>query len=124
MVLQNDKMKPLSKAPYKDKNIKTIHASFNLSKNELAAKGTKTAIMRIEKPDGSIIYDPSTDGNTFSTIEGSKKYYTVSKKVNYGNNYESIILTYEKNDVLVDGKYNVTIYLDGDEIGKTFFEIK
>jgi cell division protein FtsB len=125
IAMLSEKNKPITKTPYKSSQIGTINAVFNLSKNDIAQKGKRTMVMRIEKPDGGILYDASANGNTFKTANYSQSlYYTVSKNVNYNNNYEEITLTYQKEADLISGFYKVKIYLDGEETGSTTFEIK
>ena len=124
IVVENSKHKVLSNSPYKSKNIAFISCVFNLSKNDLAIKGQRLAIMRIEKPDGGILYDISSNCKTFVTSGQEEKYCTASQSIDFRNNYESVNLLYTKIKDLSGGKYNVTIYLDGEEFGKTSFNVK
>ena len=124
MELTNTNNKTLKKTPYKSKSIHTISSRFNIAKNSLAEKKTMKAVMRIEKPDGGILYDASDYGNTFLTSRDTKSFYTISNSVNFNNEYEEVILTYERNNHLTSGTYVVYIYLEGEQLGKTSFMIK
>lgn len=122
--VRDKKDKLLTKSPYKDNSITSISTIFNLSKNDLAPKGKRTLVMRIEKPDGGILYDASSNGNTFTTSANQQFYYTVAKDVNYNNGFEEVKLSYQKQIEMLDGTYNVQIFLDGDVVANTSFEIK
>lgn len=119
---KNDKT--INRAPFKSSSILTISSVFNLSKNDLAEKGKHLMVMRIEKPDGGILYDISANGNTFTTSNNQEFYYTVANNINFKNEYDEIVLTYNKQSELSEGIYKVVVYLDGDDIGTTSFEIK
>jgi hypothetical protein len=119
---KNDKI--INKSPYKEHNIKSISSTFNLSKNELAQKGKRSLVMRIEKPDGGILYDVSANGNTFTTSSNEQFYYTVAKDMNYNNAYEEVTLTYTKQSPMLEGTYKVNLYLDGELLTTTSFEVK
>ena len=122
--IENKNGKIISRSPYKENTISSISATFNLSKNELAIKGKRTLVMRIEKPDGGILYDASANGNTFTTSSDQQFYYTVATEVNYNNNFEEVKLTYTKTSQMLDGIYKVQIFINGEDLANTTFEVK
>jgi hypothetical protein len=122
--ISNKNGKEVSKSPYKESNIHTVSAVFNLSKNDLATKGKRTIVMRIEKPDGGILYDASANGNTFTTSADQQFYYTVSTDVNFNNNFEEVKLTYSKTSQMLEGTYQVQLFINGEDLASTSFEVK
>ena len=114
----------ITKTPYKENLINTISVRFNLSKNELAQKGKRVLVMRIQKPDGGILYDETTSNNVFVTQDKQQFYYTVAGDFNFNNNYEEVNLNYKKIDFLFSGTYKVILYIDGEELTSTSFEIR
>lgn len=124
IVLKNNNGKTLTKEPYKGKNISIINSTFNIRKNNLAKHKTIQAVMRIEKPDGGILYDASASGNTFFTSAGIEHFYTVSTSIDFKNNNEKVTLTYNKSKDLISGKYRISIYLNGEKIRTTSFQVK
>lgn len=124
IVVLNKNEKEVTRSPYKESNIHTINAIFNLSKNDLATKGKRKIVMRIEKPDGGILYDASANGNTFTTSADQQFYYTVATDVNFNNNFEEVKLTYSKTSNMLDGIYKVQLFINGEDLASTSFEVK
>jgi hypothetical protein len=112
------------KSPYRGSKIQKIVYTFNLEKNEYAELGKKQMVMRIEKPDGGILYDVSANGNTFTTANKEQFYYTVAKEINFDNTYQEVSLTYNKQGEINQGIYHVQIFADGVELLKSQFEVK
>jgi hypothetical protein len=117
------KEKEDNEAEYRAKQVDKIKISFNLAKNEVAAKETKEIIMRLIEPDGSALYNLSTGSGTF-ILNGEEIFYTAKRDIVYDNSQQAISFTYSKGADYKRGQHTVELYADGFLIGKTNFTLK
>ena len=110
----------------KAKRIGRVNICFTLSENKIATFGSKTVYVRIARPDNVIVCEGKDDIYTFE-YKGQKLQYSIKKEINYDNKAQEICLSWTKKDdktAAMVGKYNVTLFIDGYEIGQSQFELK
>lgn len=103
-----------------------INICFTLSENKIIEAGSKDIYVRIARPDGEILKESSGDDYAFDAKDG-KLQYSIKKAITYNNAAQDVCLYWIKKDQSSDamkGKYNVTVYSDGVNIGTTSFELK
>jgi len=110
----------------KAKRIGRVNICFTISENKIATSGMKTVYIRIARPDNVIVCEGKEDIYTFE-YQGQKLQYSMKKEINYDNTAQDICLSWTKKDekaAAMSGKYNVTLFVDGYEIGQSQFELK
>lgn len=103
----------------RSRKIEKLEVDFILVANNLAQAGTKRIYLRIIRPDGFVY----TDGNTFEYRE-KKITYTAYRDVSYENNNLSVSIYYSINEKMLEGKYSIELYLNGDIIGTSSFNVE
>ncbi len=110
----------------KAKRVERVNICFTLSENKIAGAGTKTIYIRIARPDNVIVCEGKDERYSFD-YQGQKIQFSMKKDIEYNNKSQDICLTWNKKDTkeaAMIGKYNVSIFVDGYEIGQTQFELK
>lgn len=110
----------------KAKRIGRVNICFTLSENKIATSGLKTIYVRIARPDNVIVCEGKDDKYSFD-FQGSRLQFSMKKEINYDNKAQELCLSWTKKDEktpAMAGKYNVTLYVDGYEIGQSQFELK
>lgn len=88
-----------------------------LLKNSLAESGSKTLFIRIIAPNGTVL--TSSNANQFD-FEGKTIMYTEKKEIHYNNDDLKFEIFYDAtNESLEIGTYQISIFCDGKEIGKS-----
>lgn len=105
------------------KKIDKIRTEFSVLKNEITPSGEKWIYVRILSPDGKVLSEKTDDSNKFD-FNGVKGLYSAKKLINYQNQEMSVTIDWKKIDEFPLGEYNVEIYADGVDIGKTKFTLK
>jgi len=115
----NSRSKPTRYASRAEK----IKIYFVLSRNVTAKRGSKDIYARIMRPD-QLLLSKSPD-NTFP-FEDVKIQYSAMRNVNYEGQELPVAIYWDNTNEpeLMSGKYDVTIFADGDIIGETSFEIR
>jgi flagellar basal body-associated protein FliL len=110
----------------KAKKVERVKVCFTVGENKLVEAGTKTFYIRILRPDNVVVMQKMEDVYTFE-FNGEKMEYTTKKEINYENTATDLCIFWTKKnkaEAAMTGVYNVFIYSDGVEIGKTSFELK
>jgi flagellar basal body-associated protein FliL len=110
----------------KAKKIERVKICFTLGENKLVEPGIKTVYIRIVRPDNVVVTQKIGGDYTFE-FQGQQLEYTSKKELDYQNKdtYTCIFWTKKsKSDPAMVGTYNVSIYADGFEIGKTNFTLR
>lgn len=110
----------------KANRIEKIKVCFTLSANKLVTAGPKVVYMRIARPDNEIITLKKDDSYTFE-YQGKPIQYTSKKEVQYENEAVNLCLYWSKKSMeepAMVGRYNVSLFVDGNEIGQAFFELR
>ena len=105
------------------KKIDKIRTTFTVLKNEITPPGDKWIYVRILSPDGKVLSEKTDDSNKFD-FNGVKGLFSSKKLVNYQNQEINVTIDWKKIDEFSVGEYNVEIYADGVDIGKTKFTLK
>lgn len=105
------------------KKIDKIRTEFSVLKNEITPPGEKWIYVRILSPDGKVLSEKTDDSNKFD-FNGVKGLYSAKKLINYQNQEMSVTIDWKKIDEFPLGEYNVEVYADGVDIGKTKFTLK
>ncbi|MBC8487257.1 MAG: hypothetical protein H8D45_14605 [Bacteroidetes bacterium] len=110
----------------KAKKIERVKVCFSLGENNLIEPGIKIIYIRIVRPDKVVVTQKIGGAYTFE-YQGKQMEYTSKKEINYQNTEANICLFWtkkSKEDPAMVGTYNVTVYADNFEIGKTSFDLK
>ncbi|MGB0887809.1 MAG: hypothetical protein ACPGSL_06785 [Vicingaceae bacterium] len=107
----------------KAKRVGKIRTEFTLLKNEIAKPGTKQIYVRILTPDGKVLSEKTDDSNKFD-FNGVRGLFSVKKQINYKNQQQTLKIDWIKTADFSVGEYNVEVYCDGVDIGKTKFSLK
>lgn len=105
------------------KRIEKIRTEFTVLKNEITPPGDKWIYIRILAPDGKVLSEKTDDSNKFE-FNGVKGLYSSKKQINYQNQEVQVTIDWKKIEEFPIGEYNVEIYADGVDIGKTKFTLK
>ena len=111
------------RATDKAKRVGKIRTEFTLLKNAIALPGKKWIYVRILTPDGTVLSEKTDDSNKFD-FNGVRGLYSSKKQIDYKNQELSLTIDWKKIADFPIGEYNVEIYADGVDIGKTKFFLK
>lgn len=103
------------------RKMKKIKVCFTLQENVVAMKGKKDVFIRVSGPDNAIL--TNKDSKTF-LFEEKEIVYSSKRKITYDGEAKDVCIYWSAEDEQVKGKYNVTIYADGNNIGEKLFELK
>lgn len=123
ILTSKNKEKDDDKEEFKAKRVDRVKVTFNLSRNDVTPKDTKTVYMRILEPDGAALYNLSTGGGTF-TVDGQEAFYTQKQDVVFDNSRQKVEFVYAKGGDYKVGQHTVELYEGGAMMGKTTFTLK
>jgi|TARA_B110000881_G_C18458991_1_gene455174 hypothetical protein len=127
--LKNIKISGISKNNKKFKNsfrnrlVNKIIIDFEINENEIAKIEVLNIYIRVEKPDGSVMYDISKGSGSF-TYENRELFYTLKKEILIDKSAKSFSVEYQKNEDFSLGRHNVIFYTNSYIIGKKEFLVK
>lgn len=110
----------------KAKRVDQIKVCFTLSENELVNPGSKDIYVRISRPDKLILVKGKGEAFSFEH-EGEVLQFSMMKQIDYQNKSEDLCMYWIHRDSYEDflpGKYVVTIFADGKQLGGTVFELR
>lgn len=110
----------------KASKIERVKICFTLGANPLVEDGIKTVYTRILRPDGVVVTQKAGGDYSFE-FNGKQMEYTVKKEVNYEQKDIDLCLYWDKKSKEEDamlGVYNVFVYYENFEIGKSSFELR
>lgn len=102
------------------KDLTQLVFHFNIDRNPSAESGVKTVYLRIMKPDNSVLTKSS--GNTFA-FENTRLTYSIKREIEYGGDAVPVTMYWNVEEFLFDGKYQVDIFIDGNVVGTSYFEL-
>jgi hypothetical protein len=70
-----------------------------------------------------VLSEKTDDSNKFD-FNGVRGLYSCKQQITYNNQQQSIKIDWVKTEDFPIGEYNVEIYADGVDIGKTKFSLK
>lgn len=105
------------------KKVDKIRTSFTVQKNTITKPGKKLIYVRILTPDGRVLSEKTDDSNKFD-FNGVRGLFSAKKEIDYKNEDMQVTIDWIKIDEFPVGEYNVEVYADGVDIGKTKFTLK
>jgi hypothetical protein len=105
------------------KKVEKIRTEFTLLKNDISQPGKKWIYIRVLTPDGKVLSEKTDDSNKFDFNE-VRGLYSSKKQIDYNNQQQVIRIDWSKTEDFPIGEYNVSVYADGVDIGKTKFYLK
>jgi hypothetical protein len=103
------------------KRVEKLRVCFTLSENAIAKTGVRDAYIRIIGPDQFVLAKAETDLFDF---QGEKIVYSAKREVDYQNKDIDLCIFYDNKGELVAGKYQATVYVDGNLVGSGEFMLK
>jgi hypothetical protein len=104
-----------------DKVVK-LKTCFTIRENNVSQAGDKTIYMQINRPD-HIILTQSEDN--YVKYNGSTFVYSAKRDVNYQNVDVDLCIFYDTEEgELVEGNYELTLFSEGNIIGKSIFTLR
>jgi len=109
----------------KAKRVDKIRACFILGENKIAKAGELNIFLKITAPDGQVLVTSKDESNMF-TARGEKQYYSVKKSVTYSNKSMDMCMYFTKkeSEKLKDGSYKVDVFIDGENVGSSSFDLR
>ncbi len=118
-VKSNNTGKETDRAKKTDK----IRTEFTILKNKITVPGKKWIYVRVLTPDGKVLSEKTDDSNKFD-FNGVRGLYSSKKQINYQNQQTNLTIDWKKTSDFPVGEYNIEVYADGVDIGKTKFTLK
>lgn len=118
-VKSNNTGKETDRAKKTDK----IRTDFTILKNKITVPGKKWIYVRVLTPDGKVLSEKTDDSNKFD-FNGVRGLYSSKKQIDYKNQQTTLTIDWKKTSELPVGEYNIEVYADGVDIGKTKFILK
>ena len=109
-------LKKANKTVKKIKDCKTMQVNFTISRNVTATNGNRTVYVRIQNPGGNTL----NGGGTFA-YENRQLEYTMKKNIEYTGEETPVTVYWTVSQMLEDGDYRVSIFVDGNMIGSRTF---
>lgn len=105
--------------------ITRIGITFILSENKVVKAGKKFIYARISRPDGVVMSVGEDDLYSFE-MDGEKYQYTIKEEIDYENQSMPVKMVWDRisDGAAMEGKYDVMLYMDGKEIGRTAFMVR
>ncbi|MBL4594855.1 MAG: hypothetical protein JKX68_13735 [Flavobacteriales bacterium] len=107
----------------RSKKVGKIRTQFVVLKNSITIPGKKWIYIRILTPDGKVLSEKTDDSNKFD-FNGVRGLYSAKKQIDYKNQQQTLTIDWKKTGDFPIGEYNVEVYADGVDIGKTKFSLK
>tara|TARA_B110000438_G_scaffold92852_1_gene92434 strand:+ start:15331 stop:16209 length:879 start_codon:yes stop_codon:yes gene_type:complete len=111
------------KNSFRNRLINKIIIDIEISENEIAKIEVIDIYIRIEKPNGSVMYDISKGSGSF-TYENRELFYSLKKEILIDKSVKSFSVEYQKNEDFTLGKHTITFYTNSYIIGKKEFLVK
>ncbi|MBQ9214259.1 MAG: hypothetical protein IJ150_10035 [Bacteroidales bacterium] len=99
---------------------KKFRVTFTLSENEMTKKGEKDLMVRLVKPDGSILMNESSG---FFNYQGKEIAYSSKKNVNYDGKAQNAVVYVISREMLSAGNYQADVFCEGRNIGSVTINI-
>jgi uncharacterized membrane protein len=111
---------------YKASRIDRVKICFTVGANALARPGKRYIYIRMSRPDKMIISKGRGDAYSFMTAEGAKLQFSMKKEIDYQNKAVNICTNWDKRTdaPAMKGTYNITVWMDGVQIGSSSFTLE
>jgi hypothetical protein len=99
-----------------------IKVCFTIGENLVIPPGERSVYIRVARPDNVILTLGGGDQNTFE-YQGERLQFSMRQQINYQNRPLPVCLNWDKivEGSAMTGTYNVSIFFEEQEIGKTSF---
>jgi hypothetical protein len=103
-----------------------LRVCFDVPQNKVAETGSKTFLIRILNPDGSVLATDNQGSGVFTAVEtGAQMQYTTSLTADYQQAAQAgLCAVWNQSTAFQEGKYTAEIYQDGYLTGQQVFELK
>jgi len=103
-----------------------LRICFDIPQNKVAEAGSKTFLVRVLNPDGSVLAMDNQGSGVFNSVEtGAQMQYTTSLSADYQQQSQAgLCAVWNQSTPFQEGKYTAEIYQDGYLTGKQVFELK
>ena len=109
------------KSTKRARKLKKVKICFTIDDNVLAKKGSRYAYIRIAGPDGIILM--SNESGMFN-YQGKEIAYSSKRHLTYEGDKTEVCIFWTANTEQLEGKYDVDIFMDGNQIGEQYFTLK
>ncbi|MBN1819865.1 MAG: hypothetical protein JXR31_09990 [Prolixibacteraceae bacterium] len=115
----NNRSKPTRFA----KRVEKIRITLTISANVTAKRGAKNIYVRIRRPDHLLLMKSENDLFRFEDLRIN---YSAAREVNYEGSELPVNIFWDNTGEaeLMPGKYTVDVFIDGNNIGETEFELQ
>ena len=96
-----------------------LQLNFTITKNVTAGNGNKVVYVRITSPAGNLLGGGGSFNYENKTLQSS-----MQKTIEYGGQETPVTLFWNVTQTLMEGTYNVSIFVDGNMIGSKSFTFK
>jgi len=105
----------------KAQKTEAVRVNFRIIKNEIASPGEKEAYIVIQNPKGTVL----SEKGTFTLKNGEEVAYTAQDMFEYKNaDIDEVMFVDKVTQKFVKGIYTVKVYVEGNLVGATKFELK
>lgn len=103
-----------------------LNVCFDIPQNKVSDAGSKTFIVRILSPEGTVLAAQDQSSNTFTRVETNEQMqYTTTSTIDYQQHPQAGICTkWSQSAPFHAGNYTAEIYQDGYLIGTQSFTLK
>ena len=108
---------------FKNRSLNKLIVNFTVLENSLSKIEVLDIYLRIIKPSGQVIYDISKGSGSF-TFDKRELFYSIKDEILIDKSEMTYNIEYVKSEELNKGEYQVILYTNNYEIGRSEFIIK
>ena len=108
---------------FKNRSLNKLIVSFTVLENSLSKIEVLDIYLRIIKPSGQVVYDISKGSGSF-TFDKRELFYSIKDEILIDKSEMTYNIEYVKSEELNKGEYQVILYTNNYEIGRSEFIIK
>lgn len=108
---------------FKNRSLNKLIVNFTVLENSLSKIEVLDIYLRIIKPSGQVVYDISKGSGSF-TFDKRELFYSIKDEILIDKSEMTYNLEYVKSEELNKGEYQVILYTNNYEIGRSEFIIK
>ena len=108
---------------FKNRSLNKLVVNFTVLENSLSKIEVLDIYLRIIKPSGQVLYDISKGSGSF-TFDKRELFYSIKDEILIDKSEMTYNIEYVKSEELNKGEYQVILYTNNYEIGRSEFIIK
>lgn len=108
---------------FKNRSLNKLIVNFTVLENSLSKIEVLDIYLRIIKPSGQVVYDISKGSGSF-TFDKRELFYSIKDEILIDKSEMTYNIDYVKSEELNKGEYQVILYTNNYEIGRSEFIIK